>query len=93
MHFATLAAQIQNTEILKKILGDYRGGMSIGIYRDPYTYQLTIRVRVEAGDVSKFPDSIMIDDEEVPITVVPNFVIPTNWGTRPEYARPQYVEP
>jgi hypothetical protein len=76
MNYQQLATFIEKSEIHQKILGDYKGAYSLGVTLNPER-QLTIRVRVEADDVSKFPRSILVNGEVIPIIVNTGFKPPS----------------
>ena len=72
-----LADLIGQQEIQKEILGNYRGGYSLGLSLNPKNRsQLAIRVRIEGQSTDGIPSQIVLDGETIPIVVNKNFKVP-----------------
>src|SRR5262249_30448718 len=72
-----LAEYIERPEVQRRILGDFRGGYSLGLTAHPEDpAQVAIRVRVEGDDDSGIPRHITLDGDTVPVVVSKNFVPP-----------------
>jgi hypothetical protein len=72
-----LANLIGRQEIQKKILGNYRGGYSIGLSLNPENRsQLAIRVRIEGQESAGIPSQVVLEGEPIPIIVNTNFKLP-----------------
>ena len=72
-----LADLLERPEVQKEILGNYSGGYSIGLTRDPSRdRQLAIRVRLAAKDAAQIPSKVILDDEVIPVIVQTNFLVP-----------------
>jgi hypothetical protein len=69
-----LANLIGRQEIQKKILGNYRGGYSIGLSLNPENRsQLAIRVRIDGQESAGIPSQVVLEGEPIPIIVNTNF--------------------
>ncbi len=90
MQQARLLDLLKKPEVQRNILGDYRGGYSLGLTLNPENRnQLAIRLRIEADDRWDFPDEIEVDGERIPLIVNPNFQMPTPLpATDPVLAEP-----
>lgn len=72
-----LANLIEQPKVLRKILGDYEGGYSLGLTLNPQNRdQYAIRVRIEGDDSVDIPSQIVLDGEAIPVIVTTNFRIP-----------------
>lgn len=77
-----LAVLIEKPEVHHSVVGDYDGGYSLGVTRDPQQpNKAAIRVRVE-GDAREIPSTVSIDSETVRVIAQPHFITPRPLAVR-----------
>ncbi len=75
--YATLIEYIEQPEVQREILGDYKGGYSLGLTANPENRdELAIRVRIEGEDASVIPHQLTFEGRTIRIIVDTNFEIP-----------------
>ena len=72
-----LAALLERPEVQQMILGDYDGGYSVGLTKDPDdAAHFAIRVRVEGKPGEAMPSQVVLDGDKVRVIINGNFVLP-----------------
>ena len=69
-----LAAALQRPEVHREVLGNYRGGYSLGVTRA--NGRAALLLRVEDGIPDHVPSEIFVDGEPVPVIVHGDFRAP-----------------
>ena len=78
-----LANLIEQPEVQRMILGDYRGSYSIGITLNPENRrELAIRVRIEGEAATSIPHHITLSGTRIPIIVSTSFIPPVALSDR-----------
>lgn len=72
METKKLLSWVDQPETHQKIVGEYEGSYALGVTDAPPAFVL----RVEPQDVAKFPTSVVIQGEKVPVVVRGGFVQP-----------------
>lgn len=72
MNVSQLSNLVEQPETHRLIVGDYEGSYALGVTDHPPAFLL----RVEPDDVSRFPKSVRVHGEHVPVVVTGGFKTP-----------------
>lgn len=77
MNKKRLAALLERPEVQQMILGNYDGGYSVGLTKDPDdAAHFAIRVRIEGEPTESMPSQVLLDGDRVRVIVSCNFTPP-----------------
>ena len=79
-----LAQLIEDPEVHRRVLGQYRGPYALGVTQLPSDRgnDAALSLSVEGKDSDQFPAEIEVDGERVPVVVNPRWTVPQPLRTR-----------
>lgn len=77
MDVERIAEYLKQPDVLKFIIGRYRGPYSLGVTVDPGNPTgFAISLRIASSNIAGIPESLEVDGQKIPILAYPNFVAP-----------------
>jgi hypothetical protein len=77
MDIQSLKTYAEKSDVRNRILAGYTGDFALGVARAPEGGEgFVFLLRVDTADLNRFPPSINLDDEWVPVVVRPGYKAP-----------------
>jgi hypothetical protein len=78
MNISALTHLLEQSDVQRHLLRNYRGGYSLGIIRSPGNEkEYAIGLRVTGPIVEPLPDNLVVDGEQIRVVVTEDFRAPT----------------